>query len=104
MSSLLSLTEEHRADGRSALVAEGEIDMTNAADLTVALDTLLGAGPPPVLVDLTRVGYLDSAGLSVLLARAERIEIRAPALLVPVLTICGLTDMTTVHDSGSDPL
>ncbi|MFF9640924.1 STAS domain-containing protein [Kitasatospora aureofaciens] len=104
MSSPLSLTEERRADGRSTLVAEGEIDMTNAADLAAALDAALGAITTPVLVDLTRVGYLDSAGLSVLLARAERIEIRAPALLVPVLTICGLTDMTTVHRLESDSL
>lgn len=102
MSSPLSLTEERRTDGSSSLVVEGEIDMTNAADFAEALDAALGTGTAPVLVDLTLVGYLDSAGLSVLLARAERIDIRASSLLVPVLTICGLTDMTTVHRVGTD--
>ncbi|WP_327048590.1 hypothetical protein OG320_12315 [Microbispora sp. NBC_01189] len=50
-----------------------------------------------LLVDLSAVEYLDSAGLSVLFAHAPRIELVANDPLAPVLTISGLVQVTTVH-------
>ncbi|SEG81394.1 anti-anti-sigma factor [Thermomonospora echinospora] len=93
MTTPLTLTPGHRPDGTAVLKAVGEIDMSNTDTLAAALDTTAD----PLVVDLTDVEYLDSAGLSVLLARAERIELVATSLLAPVLTISGLTDLTTVH-------
>jgi ABC-type transporter Mla MlaB component len=51
-------------------------------------------------VDLTEVEYLDSAGLSVLFAHAERLELIAPPLLEPVLTVSGLADLVSVRSPG----
>jgi anti-sigma B factor antagonist len=93
MTTPLSLVPGRRSDGTTLLTAVGEIDMTNTDALAAALDTARG----PVVLDLTGVAYLDSAGLAVLFARAERIELLATPLLAPVLTISGLTDITTVH-------
>ena len=45
-------------------------------------------------MDLTRVEYLDSAGLTVLFSHAAHIELVATPLLAPVLTISGLADIT----------
>ncbi len=45
--------------------------------------------------------YLDSAGLSVLFAHAERLELVVPPLLEPVLTVSGLAGLATVHLSGA---
>jgi anti-anti-sigma factor len=93
MTTPLTLTPGRRSDGTLLLTAVGEIDMTNTDALAEALDTTHG----PVVLDLTGVEYLDSAGLNVLFARADRVELVASPLLAPVLTISGLTDLTTVR-------
>lgn len=89
----LTLTSGRRSDGTALLTAVGEIDMSNTTELAAALT----AAPGPLVLDLTGVEYLDSAGLSVLFSHAERIELVTNPLLEPVLTISGLTDLTTVH-------
>lgn len=101
MTTPLTLTPARRADGTLVLNAAGEIDMSNSADLASAVTSALGDSGGPLIVDLTEVEYLDSAGLSILLSYADRIEVIATPLLGPVLTICGLTDLTTVR--GLDP-
>ncbi|MFF8034721.1 STAS domain-containing protein [Streptomyces sp. NPDC016626] len=93
MSTALTLTLGRRPDGTALLTAVGEIDMTNTDALSAALDAVHG----PVVLDLTGVEYLDSAGLNVLFARADRVELVATPLLAPVLTISGLAGLTTVH-------
>lgn len=62
-----------------------------------ALADALSTTPGPLVLDLTDVEYLDSAGLSVLFAHADRLELIATPLLAPVLRVSGLSDLTTVH-------
>ncbi|MFJ2740561.1 STAS domain-containing protein [Streptomyces sp. NPDC087440] len=96
MTTPLTLTPGHCPDGTALLTATGEVDMSNCAALAAALD---GTAGRPLVLDLTAVEYLDSAGLSVLFAHADHVTLVATALLTPVLTISGLADLTTVHDS-----
>jgi anti-sigma B factor antagonist len=84
-----------RGGGATVLAAVGEIDMSNAARFRDALGQAIGDGGG-CLVDLTGVGYLDSAGLTVLLHYAPRIKIIATAMLAPVLAVTGLDPVTTV--------
>ncbi|HEV2639317.1 MAG TPA: hypothetical protein VGX23_29540 [Actinocrinis sp.] len=49
------------------------------------------------MVDLTAVEYLDSAGLTVLFNHAGRVRLISSALLRSVLTLSGLTELTTVE-------
>lgn len=100
MTTPLSTTCSSGPDG-AVLAVAGEVDMSNCAELAAAADRALSSSPGRLLVDLSAVGYLDSAGLKELLIRADRIEIVAADLLVPVLTISGLTELTTVH--GLEP-
>ncbi|MGW7317282.1 STAS domain-containing protein [Streptomyces sp. NPDC054854] len=93
MTTPLTLTLGWRPDGTALLTAVGEIDMSNTRELAAAIAGTAG----PLVLDLTGVEYLDSAGLSVLFPHADRIELLANSLLEPVLTISGLTDLTTVH-------
>ncbi|MFE4173392.1 STAS domain-containing protein [Streptomyces sp. NPDC056909] len=95
MTTPLTLTPGRRPDGTALLTAVGEIDMSNTDVLAAALDSTAG----PLVLDLTGVEYLDSAGLSVLFPHADRIELIANPLLEPVLTISGLAGLTTIHDS-----
>ncbi|MFY1691247.1 STAS domain-containing protein [Plantactinospora sp. WMMB782] len=94
----LTITTDRRADGTPVLTAVGEIDMSNADSFAAALaDAVTGADGTPLLVDLTAVEYLDSAGLATLFGHAEQIRLVVNPLLGPVLTISGLTDLTSVR-------
>jgi anti-sigma B factor antagonist len=99
MSTALNLTTGRRPDGAVVLAATGEIDMSNAEDFTAALTgARQEAVEGPVVLDLTGVEYIDSAGLAAVFAHVERLHVLATPLLAPVLTIAGLDDITTIQD------
>lgn len=89
----LTVTVDRTEDGTAVIRAAGEIDMSNTADFAGAFAATEG----PVVVDLTEVGYVDSAALSLLFANADRIEVIASPVLTPVLTISGLTALAKVR-------
>ncbi|MYR55335.1 STAS domain-containing protein [Streptomyces sp. SID625] len=94
MTTLLTLTSSRRPDGATQLTAVGEIDMSNTDALAAAIETTEGR----LILDLTGIEYLDSAGLSILFRHIDRIELVATPLLAPVLEISGLSDLATIHD------
>ena len=96
MATQLELSTRRSPDGTPVVAAVGEIDMSNAGTFRDAL-TRASAADGRLVVDLTGVEYLDSAGLTVLFTHAAHIELIATPLLAPVLTISGLADITTVH-------
>lgn len=98
MTASLTLTPGRRADGTALLTAVGEIDMSNAGALREAIEAVHG----PLVLDLTGIEYLDSAGLNVLFSHADRVELIATPLLAPVLTVSGLAGLTTVHGLETD--
>ncbi|MFD9389477.1 STAS domain-containing protein [Streptomyces sp. NPDC060000] len=93
MPTQLTLTHGRTTDGGTLLTVAGEIDMSNSTTLADAIDAV----PGPLVVDLTDVEYLDSAGLNVLFVHAERLELIATPLLQPVLTVSGLTRLVDVR-------
>jgi anti-sigma B factor antagonist len=97
MSTPLTCSTGRRPDGAVVLTATGEIDMSNAATFATALTSAGDESPGnPFVVDLTRVEYIDSAGLAALFPHAERLRLLSNTLLMPVLTVAGLDDITTV--------
>ena len=94
MATRLELGTERGADGIPVVTAAGEIDMSNADKFRDALSRAAPEGDRFV-VDLTAVEYLDSAGIHALFAHASRIRVIASPLLAPVLTISGLSDITS---------
>ena len=97
MATQLELSTRRSPDGTPVVAAVGEIDMSNAGQFR---DTLGLAAPEGgrFVVDLTGVGYLDSAGIKALFAHASRIQLIASPLLAPVLTVSGLSDITSVQE------
>ena len=95
MTTPLKLFTRQSDNGATVLTAAGEIDMSNAAEFRDALSQA-GMGGAHFTVDLTGVGYLDSAGLTALLPYAPRLTIIATTLLAPVLSVSGLDAVTTV--------
>ena len=98
MATPLELSTRPGADGIPVVTVAGEIDMSNADRFRDALGLAAAAAADggSFVVDLTGVEYLDSAGVHVLFAQAARIRLIAGPLLEPVLTVSGLSDITSV--------
>jgi anti-sigma B factor antagonist len=98
MTTELTLSTGTGPDGAVVLTVAGEIDMSNADVFADALTGAVAEAPGcRLVVDLTEVQYLDSAGLAALFTQADHIEVRTGRLLAPLLEISGLTGLTTVH-------
>jgi anti-anti-sigma factor len=97
MTTELTLTTGVRSDGAPMLTAAGEIDMSNADTFASALiDAVDQAGDHPLVVDLTAIEYLDSAGLAALFEQAGRIRVVIGPLLAPLVEVSGLAELTSV--------
>jgi anti-sigma B factor antagonist len=100
MTTVLSFATSSGPDGAAVLGVTGEIDMSNAATFAAALDDARGEAPEgAVIVDLTGVEYIDSAGLAALFPHVDHIRLVATTLLAPVLTVAGLDELTTIKGS-----
>lgn len=62
----------HRIDRAVVVTVSGEVDMLSAPRLAEAIHTALAARPAALIVDLSKVAFLASAGMTVLVtAQAE---------------------------------
>jgi anti-anti-sigma factor len=88
-----------RRDASLEVVASGELDMAAAFQLESGLDPLLeDRAVEAVQLDLSEVGFVDSAGLGALLALRERAQDRGIALRIsrasdPVRRLLDLTGL-----------
>jgi anti-anti-sigma factor len=98
----LELSTRRDADGTPVVTAVGEIDMSNADRFRDALGHAAGASGR-LVVDLTGVEYLDSAGLHALFAFTPGLALIVSPLLAPVLAISGLSDITSVRERTVPP-
>jgi anti-anti-sigma factor len=85
-----------QSDRITVVRPDGQIDIGNAGDFKSQLQGLLQRGERRVVVDLARVQYVDSAGLSALMAvvnvfRAADAMVRLCAAQPAVLKIFQLT-------------
>lgn len=86
-------------DGIVTLTARGEIDALTAAEFRRAL-----ADPPRrngLVVDLTGVDFMDSAGVKALydhLDRKPELIVQAAGIVLRVLTITGLHDHLVIRE------
>ena len=97
MATPLELSTRRSPDGTPVVTAVGEIDMSNADRFRDALGLAAPDGGRFV-VDLSAVDYLDSAGINALFAHCSRIQLIASPLLAPVLTVSGLSGITSVNE------
>jgi anti-sigma B factor antagonist len=97
MATSLELSTRRGADGTPVVTAVGEIDMSNADKFRDALGQAAADGGR-LVVDLTGVEYLDSAGVHALVAFMPGLALIASPLLAPVLAISGLSEVTSVRE------
>jgi anti-sigma B factor antagonist len=84
----------------SSVVAAGEIDMASAPVLRDAFENAVTQTPENLVVDLTKVTFMDSSGISVLFEYAGRgleILIAQGSILADVMRITRLSDAATIR-------
>lgn len=92
----LKITTGQAADGTPTLTVVGEIDLSNANEFVDQLGAACGQGLR-LVVDLTRVDYLDSAALAALFAHAGTIDIHISPLNERLFAVYGIDQVTTVR-------
>ncbi len=106
MSALASIDAEQRSSW-FLLHIGGEIDISNARELSAAIEAAVPDDAPRILVDLSHTTYLDSAGVKLLLQLADRLRLRRRELrlVVPenapiraVLELTGLPHLVPLED------
>jgi anti-sigma B factor antagonist len=96
--------EEVRVGHRLVLSLAGEVDLSSVGRLHQAVERVRTCGAAEVWIDLTRVGFIDSTGLSALVAaRRALIPDRELVLICPtgpalhVIEIAGLDRIFTIR-------
>jgi anti-sigma B factor antagonist len=83
--------------GTIVLVLRGEVDLTTAGRVRDAVDVAVTDPGRSLVFDLDAVSFMDSSGVAVLLAAAERaprIEVRAASPIVRrILETTGVTEI-----------
>jgi anti-sigma B factor antagonist len=106
----LAIVRVERLGDRTVVAIEGEVDMSNAAQLGAEITAAVPNGIRELVVDLTATTYLDSVGVSLLLRLAARLSSRRQTLrvVVPpdtpiraVLELAGVPDVIEVHDAAA---
>lgn len=102
MSTSLTVDTARQDTGELTVIASGEVDMSNVdtfqQTLTAAAESTEGA----LTVNLSRVEYVDSAGINLLFRLADRIScVIAHPLLMTTFTVSGLTELVSVVAADS---
>lgn len=102
MSDDLSTSVGEHHDGTAVLSVAGDIDMHTAATFAEAIRAA-GQDRTRLLLDLTRVTYLDSAAIAVLFAHATgptelEIVVADNAVVDQLVRITGLDQVATVRN------
>jgi anti-sigma B factor antagonist len=63
----------HDRDGIAVLAIRGELDMSSSAAFKCAISEALAGRPQALVIDLSDVEFLGSAGISVLLEARDRV-------------------------------
>ncbi len=89
----------------------GNLDTNTSPDAKEKLDEVLDGGATKLLVDFTRLDYVSSAGLRILLATAKRLrgsgELRLCALnetVQEIFDISGFSSLLKVSKTPADAL
>jgi anti-sigma B factor antagonist len=97
----------HAKDGIEVIDVQGEIDMYTAPRLRELLIDLVSKGSYRLVVNLDKVGFLDSTGLGVLVGGLKRVRAHDGSLdlvctqqrILKILTITGLTEVFGIHQT-----
>jgi anti-sigma B factor antagonist len=101
----LSVAWQHDGD-RHSLVPRGELDVASAPVLEAELRRIESMAPSSVLLDLSRLIFMDSTGVRLLVAAHERATqctysisfLRGPPIIQRVIELSGLQSVLVFAD------
>lgn len=92
-------------DGEHIVTVTGEVDLDTAAAFQHLLDAA-AEHRTRLTVDLTGLGFLDSAGITVLFDLAARLDLHLivdpRSIITTTLEVSGLRRATTIRDSSAE--
>ena len=102
----------HAKDGVEVIDVQGEIDMYTAPRLRELLIDLVSKGSYQLVVNLDKVGFLDSTGLGVLVGGLKRVRAHDGSLdlvctqqrILKIFRITGLTKVFGIHASVDEAI
>jgi len=102
----------HAKDGVEVIDVQGEIDMYTAPRLRELLIDLVSTGSSQLVVNLDKVGFLDSTGLGVLVGGLKKVRAHEGSLqlvcsqdrLLKIFRITGLAKVFVIHDTAEAAL
>ena len=97
----------HARDGVEVIDVQGEIDMYTAPRLRELLIDLVSTGSYQFVVNLDKVGFLDSTGLGVLVEGLKRVRAHGGSLdlvctqqrILTTFRITGLTEAFGIYET-----
>jgi anti-sigma B factor antagonist len=97
----------HVRDGIEVIDVQGEIDIYTAPRLRELLIDLVSQGSYRLVVNLDKVGFLDSTGLGVLVGGLRRVRAHDGSLdlvctqqrILKILKITGLTEVFGIYET-----
>jgi anti-sigma B factor antagonist len=97
----------HAQDGIEVIDVQGEIDMYTAPRLRELLIDLVSKGSYQLVVNLDKVGFLDSTGLGVLVGGLKRVRAHDGSLdlvctqqrILKIFRITGLTEVFGIYET-----
>lgn len=91
------------AAGVPLIAVTGELDSSNVASLDAAIASITAERPQRLILDLSGLRFMDSAGISVLIgaaAKVEAVHLRNPSPAVRrVIELTGLTGVLPIEPS-----
>lgn len=81
MPSDLSIDIQTR-DGATIVQPEGEVDLARSPMLRSALGGIIAKGPDRLVLDLSKVGYMDSSGVATLVEALQQCRSRQTTLVL----------------------
>lgn len=96
------------APGYWTLTLAGDLDYGECAGFRMNIDRILSAAPPATVVDLSRLEYLDSSGLGLLLSLSKEYSAEGGKLVLvtneTVDNILSLTRLNGIFSTADSPL
>jgi len=96
-------THESEVDGLAVVSVGGSVDMLTAPGLAEAIDSALAKKPNGLIVDLSKVEFLGSAGISVLMKTRDDLGDSTPFCVVAdgpathrPLTLLGINELMSL--------
>jgi anti-anti-sigma factor len=98
----MARVDVERETGRIVLRISGEVDISNAREVSATLEAAVPNAADVLVVDLSGTTYLDSSGVQLLFELAHRVQARRQELRVvvpegaPIRTVLDLTGLPKV--------